>query len=163
MKKQLPAWAGCLLLLVLTVFASRFIWLPITEDTSERSVQVLEAASSSGKYIFLDFGYVNDYRIPRNKSTEPLLDEASIVQSYEVTARYHSGRRSQNKYYEVLALNSAGGTVYRTLEEAEANRQADLPLRLGLLIVLDIAGCALLIWRERQVRRNATNAKEASA
>lgn len=162
MKKQLPAWAGCLLLLVLTVFASRFIWLPITEDTGDRSIQVLENAFANSKYIELDFGYVNDYRIPRSEATEPLLNEAAIGQTYEVTARYHSSGKGRNRYYEVLALSGSDGTVYRTLEEAEASRQANLPLRLGLLITLDIAGCALLIWRERQVRRNATSSKEAT-
>lgn len=161
MKKQLPAWAGCLLLVVLTVFASRFMWMPITENTGERSTQVLEKVFVSDKYITLDFGHVHDYRISRSDATEALLNETAIGQSYEVTARYHSGRRAQSKYYEVLALTDEDGTVYRTLEEAEASRQADLPLRLGLLVVLDIACCALLIWRERQVRKRS-NTKEAT-
>ena len=87
MRKQLPAWAGCLLLIVLTVFATRFMWLPITENTGERSMQVLEKAFISNKYVTLDFGHVHNYRIARSDATEALLDEAAIGQSYEVTAR----------------------------------------------------------------------------
>ena len=162
MKKQLPAWAGCLLLIVLTVFATRFMWLPITENTGERSMQVLEKAFISNKYVTLDFGHVHDYRIARSDATEALLDEAAIGQTYEVTARYHSGRSAKSKYYEVLALSGADGTIYRTLEEAEASRQADLPLRLGLLIGLDTLCCALLIWRERKLCKCSNNIKEES-
>ena len=160
MKKQLPAWIGCLLLLALTIFASRFIWLPITEDTGEHSIQVLEKAHTSRTHIILDFRNATDYRIPRNAGTEALLDEAAIGQVYEVTARYHSSGKNRNRYYEVLALSSADGTVYRTIEESEANRQAALPRRIALLIVLDIACCALLIWREQQVQKRSK--KEAS-
>ena len=161
MKKQLPAWAGCLLLIVLTVFATRFMWLPITENTGERSMQVLEKAFISNKYVTLDFGHVHDYRIARSDATEALLDEAAISQSYEVTARYHSGRSAKSKYYEVLALTGADGTVYRSLEEAEASRKAGLPLRLGLLIGLDTLCCALLIWREQKLCK-CSNKKEAA-
>lgn len=161
-KHQLPAWGACLLLIALTLGASRFLWLPITEESGEHTVEVLKNASANSKYITLDFGYVTDYRIPRSEAAELLLAESAFGQSYEVTARYHSSGKNRNRYYEVLALTGTDGTVYRTLEEAEAARQAALPLRLGLLVVLDIAGCALLIWREQQIRRGTVSAKEAS-
>ena len=158
MKKQLPARAGCLLLLALTIFAAYKVWLPITEDTGERSQQILEGATASDTRISLDFNQMRRYRIPRTAATEPLLDEAAIGQTYEVTARYHSGRSTHSKYYEVLALTCADGTVYYTWEDAEAARQASMPLRLGLLVILDVAGCALLIWRERKINQRKKEA-----
>ena len=161
-KRPMPAWASCLLLLALTLFVSRSMWLPITEESGETKVQVLENIDANRTHIILDFRSAADYRIPRNAVTEALLTEAEIGQPYEVTARYHSSGKNRNRYHEVLALSSADGTVYRTIEESEANRQAALPRRISLLIVLDTACCALFVWREQQVRKHNSK-KEASA
>ena len=159
-KRQMPAWAACLFLLALTVYLSRFMWLPITEDSGETSTQVLKQVDANRTHIILDFMSSTEYRLPRNDTTEALLTDAEIGQAYEVTARYHSSRNHRNRYYEILALSTADGTVYRTIEESEANRQAALPSRITYLIVLDVTCCALLIWREQRTRKR--NTKEAN-
>ena len=124
---------------------------------------VLERAVASEKVISLDFGTTNPHRIHRSASTEALLDESALGQEYRVTDRYHGSRRGSSRYYEVLALSGTDGTVYLTLEESEARRQAAMPARLALLVALDAAVCALLIWRDRQHRRSqSTHKKEES-
>ena len=94
-----------------------------------------------------------DYRIPRSDTAEPVLDESALGQTYEVIARYHNSRNHRHRYYEVLALSSADGTVYRSLADAEAARQASVPLRLGLVVTLYIAACSLLIRRKSRTKK----------
>ena len=152
MKKQLPAWAGCLLLLAVALFASRSFWIPITESSGKHSTLVLEAARANKAYITLDFGSV-DHRIPRSDTAESLLDESALGQTYEVIARYHNSRNHRQRYYEVLALSGVDGTVYRSLADAEAARQDSMPLRIVLVVALYIAACTLLIWRKGRIKK----------
>ena len=162
-KRPIPAWALCLLVTAFTLYTSRFAWLPITENSGTHYVRVLEEASDRTAYIALDFGYSRDFHIARNDKTEALLEASALGQEYAVTARYHSGRRASSKYYIVLALTGPDGTVYRTIEESEANRQAALPQRLLLFAALDAVCCTLLIlrWR-RKSNTSSQNAKEAT-
>ena len=59
-KRQMPAWAACLFLLALTVYLSRFMWLPITEDSGEREVQFTEEDWNTRRQIWKAYAAEQD-------------------------------------------------------------------------------------------------------
>lgn len=153
MKKfTLPTWAGCLLLVLITAIGTWRVWTPITEDSGTAFTLTLESVSANDRTIFLDFGKADQFHIARAPAAEGLLADDAIGREYHITADYHAKRRGSD-YYEVYALAGADGTVYLTIEQAEAARRSALPLRLGLFVALDAAACGLLIWKAQQRKK----------
>lgn len=155
MKKrfELPVWAGCLMLIVLTLVGTLQYWLPITAETGSQSTRALLKASASSTQISLDFGDAYRYRIPRSAATEGLLEDEAIGKQYLITAIRHN-RRGSRDYNEVVALHCLDGKVYLTIQESETARLAKLPGRIALFTALDAGGCALLIWADRRKKKN---------
>lgn len=164
-KKSLPAWAGCLLLVALTVIGTLRFWQPITEESGAEYTLRLERVYRSGSILCLDFGKDDDFRLPKGFECAALHDADALGREYRIIADYHAQRRGSD-YYDVYALIGMDGTEYLTIEQSEANRVAMLPTRVALLVTLNAAVCALLIWadiRKKKALEATENMPEASA
>lgn len=161
-KKQLPAWALCLLLIALTLAGTWRFWRPITADTGARSNRILMKVSANDKTIFLDFGSSDSYRLPRTERSEALLETGAVGREYIITSVYHH-KRGSGDYHEIYSLSGVDGTIYRSIAESEADRQALLPLRIALFVTLDAVICVLLIVRQRHLSRLNAPGEEATA
>ena len=153
-KHPLPAWAGCLLLIGLTVWGTLQFWRPITAESGTRYTLRLERVYEARGAIWLDFGKSDDFRMPPDMDWDDLPETVFPGREYIVIADYHAKRRGSD-YYDVYALTGADGTEYLTIEQSEARRQELLPRRLALIIGLDAAACCLLIWAERRRKKAA--------
>ena len=153
-KHPLPAWAGCLLLIGLTVWGTLQFWRPITAESGTRYTLRLERVYEARGAIWLDFGKSDDFRMPPDMDWDDLPETVFPGREYIVIADYHAKRRGSD-YYDVYALTSADDTEYLTIEQSEARRQELLPRRLALIIGLDAAACCLLIWAERRRKKAA--------
>lgn len=161
-KRQLTSpWTACLLLVFLSAILAWPMFTPITEATGIHFTKVLESASANRSFIFLDFDYTERFHIVHAQTLEVLLEEKALGKEYEIIARYHHQRGSRG-YYEVLALSDADGTIYLTLEQSEAIRQAMLPKRLALLAALDAAGCMLILFIHKKKKAAGPAGKEAA-
>lgn len=161
-KHPLPAWAGCLLLIGLTLWGTLQFWRPITADSGTRYTLRLERVYEACGTVWLDFGKSDDFRMPPDMEWEHLLTDAPLGQEYVVTADYHAKRRGSD-YYDVYALTGADDTEYLTIEQSEARRQELLPRRLAIFVGLDAAVCGALIWVEHGRKKQARIAAEVEA
>ena len=158
-KKALPAWAGCLLLIALTIVGTLRFWRPITEESGTEYTLRLERVYGSG-VLCLDFGKSNSFRMPKGFDDAALHEPEALGKEYTVIADYHARRPGRGSdYYDVYALTGADGTEYLTIEQSEMRRQELLPTRLALIIGLDGMACALLIWAERRKKKALEAAK----
>ena len=156
-KIKLPAWAGCLLLIGLTLWGTLRFWQPITAESGTVYTLRLERVYVANGVTCLDFGQRDDFRLPKGLAYDALLEPAALGQTYTVVADYHASRRSSD-YYDVYALTGADDTEYLTIEQSEARRVEQLPLRLALIIGLDALACGVLIWAEKRRARAAASA-----
>lgn len=159
-KHPIPAWAGCLLLIALTIVGTLRFWRPVTAQSGEEYHLRLERAWMHGKSMYLDFGISDNFRMPQAGDLDALLEPDAVGKEYRVIADYHARRRGSD-YYDVYALNSADGTQYLTIEQSEARRQELLPLRLTLFAVLDVICCVIVICAEHRRRKAAQTAPSA--
>ena len=163
-KIKLPAWAGCLLLIGLTIWGTLRFWQPITDESGTVYTLRLERVYVANRVTCLDFGQSNSFRLPEGLTFEVLLEPAALGQTYTVTADYRASRNSSRRsYYEVYALTGADGTEYLTIEQSEARRLEQLPLRLTLIVGLDILACGLLIWAEKRRAKAAAEEQQHEA
>lgn len=161
-KHPLPAWAGCLLLIGLTVWGTLQFWRPITAESGTRYTLRLERVYEARGAIWLDFGKSDDFRMPPDMDWDGLPETVFPGREYIVIADYHAKRRGSD-YYDVYALTGADGTEYLTIEQSEARRQELLPRRLALIVGLDAAVCGLLLWVEHSKKKQARIAAEVEA
>lgn len=161
MKKiKLPIWLVCLLFVAATLLLNLHYWVPVTEDSGKPFTLTLEEASANTNTVFLDFeGQSRRFRMPYSKAFEPLLKQSAWGKEYEVIADYRGAGKHRRGYYDVYALASSNGTVYLTIEQSEAIRQAMLPKRLALTLGLDALACVLITFRMKHDAR----AKEAQS
>lgn len=153
-KHPLPAWAGCLLLIGLTVFGTLRFWRPVTAESGTQYTLRLERMYVARGTTCLDFGMSDDFHMPPDMDWDTLPETAPVGREYIVIADYHAKRRGSD-YYDIYALTGLDGTQYLTIEQSEARRQELLPRRLALIIGLDAAACCLLIWTERRRKKAA--------
>ena len=153
-KHPIPAWAGCLLLIGLTIFGTLRFWRPITSESGTQYTLRLERMYVARGTTCLDFGMSDDFHMPPDMDWDTLPETAPVGREYIVIADYHAKRRGSN-YYDIYALTGLDSTQYLTIEQSEARRQELLPRRLALIIGLDAAACCLLIWAERRRKKAA--------
>lgn len=151
MRKRIkfPLWLVCVIFVAFTLLLNLRFWTPITEESGEHMTLTLESASVAGNTLYLDFGRTDSFHMVYSPAFDALLTDEALGKEYELLADYRPQRRNRD-YYDVYALSCTDGTVYLTLEQSEAIRQAMLPKRLGLMLVLDAAACGLIIWKQRK-------------
>ena len=161
-KHPIPAWAGCLLLIGLTVFGTLRFWRPITAESGTQYTLRLERMYVARGTTCLDFGMSDDFHMPPDMDWDTLPETAPVGREYIVIADYHA-KRGGSDYYDIYALTGADGTEHLTIEQSEARRQELLPRRLALSVGLDAALCGLLLWVEHSKKKQARIAAEVEA
>lgn len=155
-QKKLPIWLICVIFVAATLLLNLRYWKPITEDSGERFTLTLEEASHVGNTIVLDFGTTDDFKLPYAEAFDALLEDEALGREYDILANYQPMRRNRD-YYDVYALSDADGTVYLTVAQSEAIRQAMLPKRLALTLGLDLIACTVITLRLRANRKRAAS------
>lgn len=116
-----------------------YLYWPITADTGEVvELTLVEAWERGDDLIGLDFTDAEDYRLALNNTTRALLEPDAVGQTYTVQRKYRvsGGRYHRSTWYNVVAIQGADGTVYRTWQQSAASVDRARPYGLASMALL---------------------------